>query len=83
MQRGSSRLGAPLASRVALCAMRIAAGLLTVLAMIVTMLVGARSARAAPFDPRGDDWEGLSQLVRIAGRSRAAARGPRVEARPS
>jgi hypothetical protein len=30
------------------------------------MLARPERARAAPFDPRGEDWEGLSQLVRLA-----------------
>ena len=33
---------------------------------LVLVLLLARPAQASPFDPRGDDWEGLSQLVRMA-----------------
>ncbi|HEY3815663.1 MAG TPA: DUF4350 domain-containing protein [Polyangiaceae bacterium] len=38
------------------------------LAVVVAALLGlsARSAAASPFDPRGEDWEGLSQFVRLA-----------------
>jgi hypothetical protein len=30
------------------------------------LLFDGRRAEASPFDPRGEDWEGLSQLVRMA-----------------
>jgi hypothetical protein len=36
------------------------------IAFVLTCLPFDRTALAAPFDPRGEDWEGLSQLVRIA-----------------
>jgi hypothetical protein len=38
--------------------------LLALLALLALLL--ERTAWAAPFDPHGEDWEGLSQLVRIA-----------------
>lgn len=45
--------------------------------------VGAGSAWAAPFDPKGPDWEGLSQFVGIAqaelGAQRVVANGARLD----
>jgi hypothetical protein len=43
------------------------APLLCLLALIAcAVLAASRQASAAPFDPRSEDWEGLSQLVRMA-----------------
>ena len=44
---------------------RIPSPLPLALAFAVLTLVG-RPAAASPFDPRGEDWEGLSQFVRMA-----------------
>ncbi len=38
------------------------------------LLFWGRPAGARPFDLRGDDWEGLSQLVRMAGSELGGAR---------
>ncbi|MGD0530498.1 MAG: DUF4350 domain-containing protein, partial [Polyangiaceae bacterium] len=40
--------------------------LATTLALALALLLAAGVAVAAPFDPKGDDWEGLSQFVRMA-----------------
>jgi hypothetical protein len=37
-----------------------------ILAMLAVMVATARSAAASPFDLRGEDWEGLSDFVRMA-----------------
>jgi hypothetical protein len=55
-------------TRLATFAGRIASPLPLAWAAVLIALVAltARPARASPFDPRGDDWEGLSQFVRMA-----------------
>jgi len=40
--------------------------LLLALALASLATLTARPSAASPFDPRGDDWEGLSQFVRMA-----------------
>jgi hypothetical protein len=50
---------------------------LALVALLATLLATARPASAAPFDPAGEDWEGLSQFVHAAevelGSTRVAA----------
>jgi hypothetical protein len=44
----------------------LAAALLFTMAMAPTIALCANASGSGPFDPHGEDWEGLSQLVRMA-----------------
>src|SRR5579859_3424633 len=44
----------------------IVAVILVLAALLVSLLFRPKSAQAAPLDPQSEDWEGLSELVRMA-----------------
>jgi hypothetical protein len=46
----------------------------TVILLQCALILCARGAAASPFDPKGEDWEGLSELVRTAQRELGAER---------